>query len=106
MYNYIGKVNGSFNHTAGTVPCGKAEKVNFQVVLDGNASYEIAVMPVKTAVGTASKANCAAVLPDNYTYPCYRPAGPDEWWMAWRVYTGASAITGTATDRYAVEKLG
>jgi len=106
MFKYIGKVNGSFIHTAGTVPCGKAEQVNFQVFLDGNSSYEVAAMQVQAAAATASKGNCSAVLKDSEVFEAIRPAGPENWWLAWRVYNGASAITGTANDKYAAEKLG
>jgi hypothetical protein len=107
MLQFIGKVNGAFTATSGTIACGHAERVNLQIFMDTNNTYEVAVLPTKSAAGTASKSNCAAILSDNGTYECKRiGAGVNNWYLAYRVYSGYTAGAGGANDKYALEKLG
>lgn len=91
-------------HTSGTVSVGSPHfKANVQAVLDGNSTYHVAVMPVESAAATCSKANCAAVLSNLGVYEFWPSS--NQKYIAWRVYNGSSAITGTATDKLIVEKL-
>jgi len=107
MLRYIGKVNGSFTATSGTIACGNALKAYMQPVLDGNSTYTIAVKATQSASGTASKANCGAVVANRDTYEAIRPAGaPGNWYIAYQVYNGTTATAGSSTDIYAVEKMG
>lgn len=104
---YIGCANKTMTATAGTVSCGSALKANVQVFLDTNSTYDVAWKPVTSATGTCSKNNCAAVVTDNGTYEAVRPGGGTQtWYLAWRVYNGATGIAGGAADKCAVEKLG
>lgn len=106
-FKYLTVKNGAMTATAGTVSCLGADRVNFQVFLDTNSGYEVAVKPVTTALGTASKNNCAAVLANNDVYVAVRPADTGQWWIARRTYNNATgAAAGSAFDRYAAELWG
>lgn len=106
-FRYLGCVNKTLTATGGTMPCGKALKGNVQVFLDTNSTYDVAWKPTTSAVGTCSKNNCAAVVTDNGTYEAVRPAGGAQtWYLAWRVYNGATGAAGGASDKCALEKLG
>lgn len=103
----IGIVNGALTATAGTIACSTARRANFQVTLDSNDSYEVVVSPVRSATGTCSKNNCAGIVTNLGTYEGLKPtAGCNNWWLAYRVYNGATAAAGGASDKYALEKLG
>lgn len=102
---HLGVVSESLTGTAGTISVGRCREVEVQVILDGNASHEIAVRPTKSASGTVSKDSAAAVLADmgavNFKI------GNNDWYVAYKVYSGASVATGTsASDKIIVEKLG
>lgn len=107
-FRFLGVVTGNFDADAGTIACGTtARKINMQVTLDTNSGYEIAVKPVTSSTATASKQSCSAILSDLGTYECLRPAGGRrQWYMAYRVYNGATAGSGGADDQYAIEQLG
>jgi hypothetical protein len=106
---YLGKVNGSFTATTGTINCGNAKEVKLQVFLDANSAHEIAVKPTTSLTATASKANCAAVITDNGVYEAQRPAGAGAgtWYLRYTVFNGASRASATSSsDKYSAEKLG
>ena len=105
-FRYMGVVNGALTATSGTIACGNALQVNFQPILDTNSAYEVAVKPVTSGAGTASKANCAAIVTDLGMYTAYRPSCGGNWWLARTIYSGATAIKGSGFDKYTLEKLG
>lgn len=104
----IGVVNGNFGATAGTIACGNAHIVNIQVKMEVNSSYEPVFKPVKANTGTASVNNGGGYTSDGGTYRITRPAGSGAggWFVAWRMYNGATAAAGSTGDKYLVEKLG
>ena len=105
-YKQIGKVNGDFGSTAGTVNLGNCRGVNFQVVLDTNTGYDVAVKHSTAAGETASKGNFHAVVTNNGVYEGRWHSGGVTHYLAWQSYNAASAITGTNGDKYTAEILG
>lgn len=104
-YTFLGNAVKSMNATSGTIPVSNGRQVNVQVNLDGNAAYEVAVLPVDAATGTCSKANCAAVLSDLGTYEASKKLYGG-YYIAWRMYNGATGAAGTAEDKIMVERYG
>lgn len=91
--------------TTGTVPIGKCRQANVQFLASATSStYDVAVMPVTANTGTCSKDNCAALLSTQGSYECNQRG--QAYWIAWRMYNGNDEITGLATDRLIVERLG
>lgn len=106
-YKYLGVVVTPLTATTGTVNLGHCQAVDIQALLDGNASYEIAVMPSKYATATCSKGNCSAVLSDNGTTdPIPLPAGSRTKYYAYKVYSGTSVGGTTANNKLVAMRLG
>ena len=101
--------NGTFVHTAGTIrlPTG-CRSALVSLGLAANAGYTVAVKQSVSASATASKANCSrilATLNTGDTNIIGRPAGAGIWYLAFRIYNGATAAAGSSSDKYAIDCL-
>ena len=107
-FRFMGAVVKNLTATAGTVNAGNARLVKVQACLDGNSSFEVAILPTRTAAGTVSKASAAAFLSDGGVYDPVRPAGGvGTWYLAYKTYSGATVAIGTsANDKLMCEKYG
>lgn len=104
QYKDIGVAGDVINHTSGTISLGACRRIYAQTVLDTNSGYEVAVKPSQSATATCSKASCVGVVSNNGTQECN--LGPGNWYLAYRVYNGATAATGGAADRIVIQKQG
>ncbi len=105
-YKILGQTTKNLTTTAGTVNCGTVRVVDAQASLDGNSSYEVALKASMSGAATASKNNCNAVLSDLGAESFVRPGGYGTWYLAYRMYNGATAARGTATDKLVATKRG
>lgn len=105
-YRTIGQAVKSFTATAGTISCGNARKVNIKADLTVATVSHVVFKPVDSATGTASIRNASGFLYHKQERVFYRPAGAQNWWIAWRIYNGIVVTAGTAGDRCVAEKLG
>lgn len=96
-YRYLGKVVTNLTGTAGTVNLGMCGAVDVQALLDANSTFEVAILPSKSAIATASKSNCVAVLSDNgNTGRVHLPPGAGTKYYAYKVYNGTSVAAATS----------
>jgi hypothetical protein len=103
-YKYLDSAEKNMNATSGTLCVSPCRLAKVQVILDGNAGYDVAVKPTDNIIGTCSKNSAAAVLTNLGAEPFKFGYGTH--YIAWRVYNGATAATGTATDKIIGERDG
>ena len=100
---FLGKVIEAVAATSGTIAVTKCRVANIQAVMDGSG-YDVALLPSTSAAATCSKNSCAAVISNLGTYEARMRNS--NYYIAYRVYNGATAATGATGDNLIVERLG
>ena len=100
----IGNANVALTHTAGTINLGWCRQAIPQAILDTNSGFAVAVKGSQSAAATCSKSNCAGILLNDGAMQI--DLGPGVQYLAYRVYNGATAAAGGASDKLAVQLKG